>query len=66
MNIAKYSKRNLEEYYNGAVNIFRSAQTEDIKWEARKQMASIERCAMELYGFSYADELTKIADQLKT
>lgn len=60
----KYSKEHLEQQYDSAIKVYLSAQTEDTKWEARKQMASIERCAMELYGFSYADELAKKKDAL--
>lgn len=53
------SKEQLEMSYNNAVNVFKTAQTEGTQWEARKQMASIERYAAEVYGFDYADQLTK-------
>ena len=55
----KYSKEQLDKAYDNAVKIFKNAQTEETRWEARKQMASIERCAVDLYGFAYADELAE-------
>lgn len=61
----KYSKEQLDKAYDNAVKIFKNAQTEETQWEARKQMASIERCATELYGFEYADELARKKDILQ-
>lgn len=50
-------KKYLEEQYRLAVLDYKTAKNEDEKWRARKSMASIERSAMQEYGFNYADEL---------
>lgn len=50
-------KQYIESQYNLAMLDFRAAGTEDAQWEARKQMADLERLAAELFGFQYADEL---------
>lgn len=55
----KYNKEQLDKAYDNAIKIFKKAQTEETRWEARKQMASIERCAAEFYGFAYADKLAE-------
>lgn len=49
----------LDEQYRLAVLDYQTAHNEDEQWQARKQMAQIERTAAELYGFEYADSLHK-------
>ena len=49
----------LDEQYRLAVLDFQTAHSEDEQWQARKQMANVERTASELYGFEFADNLHK-------
>lgn len=62
--IGKLSKEYLEREYHQAILDFKGAINEDARWQARKAMASLERCAVEMYGFSYADELHKLIKEL--
>ena len=45
--------------YKLAMQDFQLARNEDEQWTARKEMASLERLASELYGFDFADSLSK-------
>jgi hypothetical protein len=54
------SKEYLEREYKQAILEYKAAINEDAKWVARKSMAKTEACAMEMYGFAYADELHKL------
>ena len=47
----------LDEQYKIAVLDYRTAHTEQEQWDARMRMARIERTAMELYGFDFADRI---------
>lgn len=60
----KLSKEYLEREYHQAILEFKGAINEDAKWQARKAMANLERCAAEMYGFSYADELHKLTNKI--
>lgn len=62
--IGKLSKEYLEREYHQAILDFKGAINEDARWQARKAMASLERCAAEMYGFSYADELHELIKEL--
>ena len=58
----KLSKEYLEREYHQATLEFKGAINEDARWQARK--AALERCAAEMYGFSYADELHELTKEL--
>ena len=49
--IGKLSKEYLEREYHQAILDFKGAINEDARWQARKAMASLERCAAEMWGF---------------
>lgn len=53
--IGKLSKEYLEQEYKQSILEFKGAINEDARWQARKEMASLERCAAEMWGYSYAD-----------
>ena len=57
-------KNYLQEQYRLAVLSFRTAHTEDEQWKYRKYMASLERTAMELYGFDFADTLHENVEKI--
>lgn len=54
------TKKYLENEYKQAIREFKAAIDENAQWNARKSMAKTEACAMEMYGFAYADELHKL------
>lgn len=54
-------KTYLLDQYRLAVLDFQTAHTEEDQWNARKQMANIERTALELFG----TELEKDFEQMK-
>lgn len=60
----KLSKEYLKREYKQAILDFKGAINEDAKWQARKSMADLERCAGEMYGFAYMDELHKLVEEL--
>lgn len=60
------SKKYLENEYKQAILEYKAAINEDSQWAARKTMANLEACAMEMYGFAYADELHKLTDEERT
>ena len=62
--IGKLSKEYLEREYHQAILDFKGAINEDARWQARKAMASLERCAAEMWGFQYADELHELIQEL--
>lgn len=62
--IGKLSKEYLEQEYKQSILEFKSAINEDARWQARKEMASLERCAAEMWGYSYADELHELTKEL--
>lgn len=47
----------LDEQYKIAMLDYKTAHTEQEQWDARMRMAKVERMAMELYGFDFADQL---------
>lgn len=51
----------LTEQYRLAILDFQTAHNEDEQWKARKQMANIERTALELFG----NELEKDFEEMK-
>ena len=55
----KLSKKYIEQHYKNALMDYTTACDDDERWVCRKIMASLERDAMEYYGFEYADELKK-------
>lgn len=59
------SKQYLEREYKQAIREFKGAISEEEKWQARKAMASLERCVGEMYGYEYMDELHALIDQLR-
>lgn len=54
-------KEYLTEQYRLAILDFQTAHDEDEQWSARKNMARLERTAIELYG----NELEKDFEQMK-
>lgn len=55
----KMDKEYLRKQYHQSMLEFRAAHTEDEQWKARKQMARIERTALELFGDSFLNEIRK-------
>jgi len=55
-------KEYLEIEYKKAILDFKCSRTEDDQWNARKELAKLERLASEKYGFEYADELHRMLD----
>lgn len=51
------NKTYLDEQYRLAMLDFRTAHNEQEQWDARMRMAKLERTAMELYGFEFADRI---------
>ena len=62
--IGKLSKKYLEREYHQAILEFKGAINEDARWQARKAMANLERCAAEMWGFQYAEELHELIKEL--
>jgi hypothetical protein len=60
----KLTKSYLEREYKQAILSFKGAISENEQWQARKEMANLERCAAEMYGFQYADELHELTKEL--
>lgn len=52
-------KEYLRKQYYQAILEFRAAHNEDDQWNARKQMARIERTAIELFGDDFINEIRK-------
>ena len=57
----KLSKKYIEQQYKNTIMDYTTACNDDERWSCRKIMASLERDAMEYYGFEYADGLKKLA-----
>lgn len=53
-------KEYLQKQYHLSVLEYKTAHTEDAQWKARKQMARIERTAIELFGDEFLDEIRKV------
>lgn len=58
------SKEYLEREYKQAILEYKAAINEDVKWVARKTMANLEACAMEMYSFTYADKLHELTKEI--
>lgn len=56
----KLSKKYIEQQYENAIMDYTTACNDDERWSCRKIMASLERDAMEYYGFEYADGLKNL------
>ena len=52
-------KEYLRKQYHQAVLEFKTAISEDAQWQAREQMARIERTAIELFGDDFDQEIRK-------
>lgn len=52
-------KEYLRKQYHLAVLELKTAHNEDAQWQARKQMARIERTAIELFGDDFLNEIRK-------
>lgn len=52
-------KEYLRKQYHQAMLEFETAISEDAQWKARKQMARIERTAIELFGDEFVNEIRK-------
>lgn len=50
-------KSYIEQQHHLAVLDFKTAKTQDEKWEARMTLSRLEELAAIKYGFAYADEL---------
>lgn len=53
------NKEYLRKEYHLAVLEFKTAHNEDAQWQAREQMAGIERTALELFGDDFVQEIRK-------
>lgn len=51
--------------YKLAISDFKCARDEDEQWNARKELANLERTATEMYGSSFCDELEKLKNEIK-
>ena len=52
-------KEYLQKQYHLSVLEYKTAHTEDAQWQAREQMAMIERTALELFGEEFVNEIRK-------
>lgn len=52
-------KEYLRKQYHLAMLEFKTAHNEDAQWQAREQMAGIERTALELFGDDFVQEIRK-------
>lgn len=52
-------KEYLRKQYHLAMLEFKTAISEDAQWQAREQMARIERTALELFGENFVNEIRK-------
>lgn len=58
-------KEYLMEQYRLAILNFQTAHNEDEQWSARKQMANIERTALELFGNELDQEFESMKDTIR-
>lgn len=54
----------IEREYRQAILEFKTAKTEEERWEFRKTMARLEQIAMQDHGFDYADQLHNLIDDI--
>lgn len=59
------NKKYLLEQYKLAILDFKTASNENEQWNARKQMARIERTAFEIYGDSLDTEFEKLKNEIR-
>lgn len=52
-------KEYIKKQYHQAILEFKTAISEDAQWQAREQMARIERTALELFGEHFVQEIRK-------
>ncbi len=52
-------KEYLRKQYHQAMLELKTAHNEDAQWQAREQMARIERTAIELFGDEFVNEIRK-------
>lgn len=52
-------KEYLRKQYHQANLELRTAISEDVQWQARETMASLERTALELFGEDFLNEIRK-------
>lgn len=57
----KLSRQYLESQYKMAVMDFKTALDEDAQWDARMEMAKLEKLALEMYDDEFAIKLNDIA-----
>ncbi len=53
------NKEYLSKHYHQTILEFKTAISEDAQWQAREQMAGIERTALELFGDDFVQEIRK-------
>ena len=58
-------KEYLMEQYRLAILNFQTAHNDDEQWSARKQMANIERTALDLFGNELDQELESMKDTIR-
>ena len=58
-------KTYLLDQYRLAILDFQTAHNEDEQWSARKQMANIERTALELFGNELDQEFESMKDTIR-
>ena len=52
-------KEYLRKQYYQAMLEYKTAISEDAQWQAREQMAELERTALELFGADFLNEIRK-------
>lgn len=55
----------LLQQYKLAISDFKVARSEDEQWNARKQMARIERTAFELYGKDLDESFEEMKNEIR-
>ena len=58
-------KNYLLQQYKLAISDFKTARSEDEQWNARKQMARIERTAFELYGKDLDEAFEEMKNEIR-
>lgn len=55
----KMDREYLKKQYHQAILELKTAYNEDAQWQAREQMARIERTSIELFGEEFVNEIRK-------
>lgn len=55
----RMDKKYFRKQYHQAMLEYKTAISEDAQWQAREQMAELERTALELFGADFLNEIRK-------